>query len=374
MQEGVVETESAGLYAARCLLRATLLSNISPAAKSNFSRVAPSPWRAPRPALHQSRLSAPSIPSITMAENNGDKIPLLLLKTRSTPSDGYEYYFSTFDGSRYKPIFVPVLQHQFKQDALDQVRRDITSRSFLASSGQDHAKYGAIIFTSQRAVEAFTQVVESIRNDPEFSIDELLPGSIPLYVVGPATARGLRALGLQCPILGEETGNGDALSTSILEHYNSLYQEASKPRILFLVGEKRRDVVPKTLQADELPPKKRLKVDELVIYETGEMLTFKSDFSSIWKKNTESGAAHQWVVVFSPTGCKAMLESLDILDEETGKLKYNATPRKTLIATIGPTTRDYLLNDFGFSPDVCAEKPSPEGVANGIKSYMHTAI
>lgn len=304
-----------------------------------------------------------------MATGTKDGVPLLLLKTKSVPADGYDEYFSNFDECRYEPVFVPVLEHRFKEDALDHVRQDIINRAFLSKSAHGSSKYGAIIFTSQRAVEAFTQVVCSIRAEGSHVLDELLPQSLPLYVVGPATARGLRALGLGCQILGEETGNGDALSAFILNHYNSIHQDAINPPILFLVGEKRRDIIPKALQSDDLAPEKRSKVDELVIYETGEMLSFKSNFTSLWQRNRDNGKTRQWVVVFSPTGCKAMLESLGILDDDTGKIKSTSSRHDILIATIGPTTRDYLITEFGFSPDVCAEKPSPEGIAEGIRAF-----
>jgi uroporphyrinogen-III synthase len=294
------------------------------------------------------------------------KVPILLLKTRSTPADAYHEHLSA---AGYEPVFVPVLEHRCKQDVLDQVRGDITGRAFLPDS-----KYGAIIFTSQRAVEAFAKVVEDIRQEGTHSLDELLPESLPLYVVGPATARGLRALNLRCPILGEDTGNGEALSVFILEHYNSLYNGPGKPSILFLVGDKRRDIIPKTLQADYLAVEKRSQVEELVVYETGEMLSFKDDFSLLWRKNMETGNARQWVVVFSPTGCKAMLESLGLIDEQTGRFTDRPSRKRDIrIATIGPTTRDYLISEFGFTPDVCADVPSAEGIAEGIKAFVSTS-
>jgi uroporphyrinogen-III synthase len=307
-----------------------------------------------------------------MAQSARDKTPILLLKTKSVPADGYLEYFSTLDNGRYEPIFVPVLEHRFKQDALDQVRRDITSRGFVPASAQVQPRFGAMIFTSQRAVEAFTQIVASIRAEGLISIDELLPHNVPLYVVGPATARGLRALKLPCPILGEDAGNGENLSGFILDHYNSLYSGSLKPPLLFLVGEKRRDIIPNTLQSENLEPERRSPVEELVIYETGEMQSFKINFSSIWQKNVERQVGRQWVVVFSPTGCKAMLESLNLLDENTGRCKSATGARDILVATIGPTTRDYLSNEFGFSPDVCAENPTPEGVAAGIRSFSRS--
>ncbi|KAJ4383261.1 uroporphyrinogen-III synthase [Didymella sp. IMI 355093] len=307
-----------------------------------------------------------------MAELSRGQVPILLLKTKSVPTDTYEELFSTCDDNQYVPMFVPVLEHRFKRDALDNVRQHILNRGFVPTSQKGLATYGALIFTSQRAVEAFNRVVEDIRKEGVHVVDELLPGSLPLYVVGPATARGLRALNLRCPILGEETGNGEALAGFILEHYNALYPHVSNPPILFMVGDKRRDIIPKTLQSEKLPSDRFARVDELEIYETGEMHSFKTDFTKTWQRNADSGPTHQWIVVFSPTGCQAMLESLNLLDAATGKSKKAIGSRDILIVTIGPTTRDYLINEFNFTPDVVAEKPSPEGIAEGIRSYLES--
>lgn len=297
------------------------------------------------------------------------KTPILLLKTKSVPTDTYEELFLTYDNQGYAPVFVPVLEHRFKPDALNTVRQHILNRGLVPTLQNGLATYGALIFTSQRAVEAFNEVVEDIRKE-RTSVDDLLPESLPLYVVGPATARGLRALNLRCPILGEETGNGEALAGFILEHYNSLYPGIPNPPILFMVGDKRRDIIPRTLQSEQLPSDRSARVDELVIYETGEMRSFKSNFTDIWQANAVSGRKRQWIVVFSPTGCQAMLESLGLLDVETGKAKKIASGRDVLILTIGPTTRDYLMNEFDFVPDVVAERPSPEGIAEGIRAFL----
>lgn len=304
-----------------------------------------------------------------MAEPARGKTPILLLKTKSVPTDTYEELFLTCDNQGYAPVFVPVLEHRFKPDALNTVRQHILNRGLVPTLQNGLATYGALIFTSQRAVEAFNEVVEDIRKE-RTSVDDLLPESLPLYVVGPATARGLRALNLRCPILGEETGNGEALAGFILDHYNSLYPGTSNPPILFMVGDKRRDIIPRTLQSEQLPSDRSARVDELVIYETGEMHSFKANFTDIWQANAGSGRKRQWIVVFSPTGCQAMLESLGLLDVETGKAKKIASRRDILILTIGPTTRDYLMNEFDFLPDVVAEKPSPEGIAEGIRAFL----
>jgi uroporphyrinogen-III synthase len=304
-----------------------------------------------------------------MAEQSRGKVPILLLKTKSVPTDTYEELFTTLDDRRFAPVFVPVLEHRFKRDALEEVRAHVVNRGFVPKRERGLATYGAMIFTSQRAVEAFTQIVEEVRSEDGLAVDNFLPDNLPLYVVGPATARGLKALQLHCPILGEETGNGEALAAYMLEHYNEMYPGPGKPSILFLVGDKRRDIIPKTMQAACLGDGRRCKVDELVIYETGEMQSFRDDFSALWRKNAEASCERQWVIVFSPTGCQAMLESLGILDTETGRVKSSTSRGNILIATIGPTTRDYLQGEFGFTPDVCAEKPSPEGIAEGIRLF-----
>ena len=156
----------------------------------------------------------------------------------------------------------------------------------------------------------------------------------------------------------------------MLDHYGEWYKDMEvKPRLLFLVGEQRRDIIPKTLMDPALPCDRRIQVDELVVYGTGVMQSFEQDF--IKRLEETENKSMRLLVVFSPTGCEAMLRALGMLDQETGKVK-TAEKRdgKTYIATIGPTTRDFLHSKFGFEPDVCAEKPSPEGVEAGIEKLL----
>ncbi len=205
---------------------------------------------------------------------------------------------------------------------------------------------------------------------------------IPVYTVGPATSRALRSIPQTPPlsIFGSETGNGEALAHYMLEHYGKWYADRpSKPRMLFLVGEQRRDVIPKTLMDQALPDNKQISVDELVVYETGVMDTFERDLGERLEDMEEKKA--RWIIVFSPTGCEAMLRALNMLDTETGRVKTGERGggcgnrkgkegRRTYIATIGPTTRDYLRKTFGFEPDICAGKPSAEGIGEAIGSFM----
>jgi len=302
-------------------------------------------------------------------------IPVLLLKTKSIPADGYHEIFAGWNN--YLPTFLPVLEHRFRDDALTWLKNITSDRGFSSdTTTPTNSSFGGIIFTSQRAVEAFTAIVESL--DPS-TRDDLLPEALPLYVVGPATARGLRSLNLKCQIIGEETGNGAALSAFMLDHYNRLpisqtVRQDRKLPLLFLVGEVRRDIIPKSLQSPDLPQEARIGVHEVVIYETCEMASFHIDFAHALEENAASGTKEQWVVVFSPQGCRAMLDCLGWLDE-SGRFKGQAIDSSrltTYIATIGPTTRDYLIKEFGYEPHVCAEKPSPEGIYAAIENYRST--
>ncbi|GIK05871.1 hypothetical protein Aspvir_009985 [Aspergillus viridinutans] len=323
--------------------------------------------------------------------------PILLPKTKSTPHDGYEEFFSAHG---YNPAFVPVLEHRFNQTNLRTVKDLFTSGSLNAGPGR---KYGGLIFTSQRAVEGFARLVTT---EVDVSIARDASRSLILYTVGPATARSLTTLRdthlPHATIYGSDAGDGQKLALAILEHYNALYDggdagagahaPAAKPPLLFLVGEQRRDIIPRTLMAESLPPTKRIQVDELVVYETGVMESFEGDFRAAVRAGQEylaladrdgDGDGEErviWVVVFSPTGCDAMLRVLGLLSTSkescaggAGALvdgSASGTERRVFIATIGPTTKDHLVKNYGFEPDVCAEKPSPEGVGAGIEAFM----
>lgn len=93
-----------------------------------------------------------------MTTTSVEKLPVLLLKTKSTPTDTYEELFSTpRDGLAFDPIFVPVLQHQFQEDGMSSFRDLLRDKRI---SRKKDAAYGGLIFTSQRAVEGFAKLVE----------------------------------------------------------------------------------------------------------------------------------------------------------------------------------------------------------------------
>lgn len=102
-----------------------------------------------------------------------NETPIFLLKTKSSPTDGYEELFSKGDGElKFRPVFVPVLEHKFLDDGLQTVRELLHDKRI----GKDSScKYGGLIFTSQRAVEAFAKLVQEKRKRPRSPRAEASP-------------------------------------------------------------------------------------------------------------------------------------------------------------------------------------------------------
>ncbi|KAK2855631.1 hypothetical protein FQN49_005000 [Arthroderma sp. PD_2] len=338
--------------------------------------------------------------------------PIFFLKTESIPRDGYAEYFSPSKG--YKPCFIPVFEHKFNRNNLQKVRD-------LVLSGELVKRYGGVIFTSQRAVEGFSKMIQDEVGIEKHTIG--LSRSLSFYSVGPATHRSLKSL---CDsyfphsdVIGENAGTGEKLSGLILSHYNDRQsqvpvggetQKQEKLPLLFLVGEQHRDIIPKTLMSPSLSERERIEIDTLVVYETGVMQSFGKDFVAVLEKEDQASARMSgedrnetiqgpmlrkpliWIVVFSPSGCEVMLQHLGLLDKcqleqtdlhlssnESGKPIGPPGRKKQSnrwvnfdyrIATIGPTTRDHLISNFGVQPDVCAETPSPEGLGEGIQPII----
>jgi uroporphyrinogen-III synthase len=86
-------------------------------------------------------------------------IPLLLLKTRTTPVDTYETHFSR-SSSPFTPSFIPVLEHQPNEHNLARIKELLRERRLTE-------EYGGVIFTSQRAVEGFARVVGELDEEEE---------------------------------------------------------------------------------------------------------------------------------------------------------------------------------------------------------------
>ncbi|RPB28673.1 tetrapyrrole biosynthesis, uroporphyrinogen III synthase [Terfezia boudieri ATCC MYA-4762] len=284
---------------------------------------------------------------------------VLLLKTKSYPTDPYDVLLRS---KQADPIFVPVLEHRHVN--LDTISH-IISKGLIdgfRTTGAQEAEYGGLIITSQRAVEALGAVLELLKDTVQ-----PITATHPIYVVGPATEKSIVDLGFPASnVYGAHCGNGQMLADFMLGHYKS------NKKLLFLVGEIRRDVITKTLNTGGVG------VDEIVIYDTQVVNSFEEDLARTLKlgeaertRGKDSGEqAPRWVVIFSPTGSGTAMEILGRKDPVQSSLKVPHLERKTYVATIGPTTASHLRDAFGVEPDVVAVTPSPQGLWSGFEQFL----
>ena len=178
-----------------------------------------------------------------------------------------------------------------------------------------------------------------------------------MYTVGPATALALTKLQFST-IVGADTGNGGALANLLVQTFhrdqlncsNGSAELPPRPPLLFLVGDQRRDIIPKRLAAENIP------LEELVVYKTAVASTFDQELDRVLGDETDGDI--EWIVFFSPSGAQVALE------------KMKRLKRKIKVATIGPTTEEYLRKEWNLVPDMVSAKPEPMSMVRGILEHI----
>jgi uroporphyrinogen-III synthase len=187
-----------------------------------------------------------------------------------------------------------------------------------------------------------------------------------VYTVGPATALAITKLHFST-IVGVDTGNGSALANlivqsfrrdhSLAEDYHTSSEDSTENHtplpqlpLLFLVGDRRRDIIPKRLAAENIA------LEELVVYETTIASTFDEELDRVMADATDGDI--EWIVFFSPAGAEVALEKMKRLN------------RRIKVATIGPTTEEYLRKEWELIPDMVAAKPEPISMVQGILEHI----
>lgn len=253
---------------------------------------------------------------------------VLLLKNKTAQLDKYEVAFKT---NGFEPMFVPLIKHIHLPDEVLGLFEDPDYLTDLKN----------IIVTSQRTVECLSESV--LPRLKPCSREMLLNKTV--YAVGPATRDFLLRIGFVTVKGGEAAGTGSILADII---HSDLIEEdgmVDKHReILLLVGEIRRDIIPKKLSS------KGLKVREVITYKTINLEDNVHRF-----KNAVLPSS--WMVVFSPQGTDEILEIWK--NQLVGKMK---------IASIGPTTEKFL-NDNGIQPHVISTKPDADHLLQAIVDY-----
>ncbi|KAI8578450.1 hypothetical protein K450DRAFT_246864 [Umbelopsis ramanniana AG] len=253
---------------------------------------------------------------------------ILLLKEKAkTHSDPYETHFTEL---KFNCMFVPVLEHCLTH--LEDLR------SMLNNTGED---YAGMVVTSKRAVDALSQVWQSLDTTVKQRWIERQ-----VFTVGPSTANLVRELGLRS--VGETSGCAQRLGQEIIQQL----QDDQKPvKLLFLVGDKRRDELPMMMKNASII------MDEILVYET----QLRKDLEDAIQDTITTLSQPNWVVVFSPSGSKA----LDILYHHLQRKSYS----KPRIAAIGQTTSKHL-KDRGYKVDAVADKPDAYYLREAVLQSM----
>ena len=253
---------------------------------------------------------------------------ILFFKNKNLPKDEYEEVFRSED---YICEFVAPLQSSFcGLDAL-----------YDALYSSSEPKWSGIICTSQRAVEALQQCMKGKESE------KIVNGVIDVYAVGPATASKMQKLGFNKVRGSDASGNAEQLAEFIINGRDrSLLLE--KP-LLFLVGDKTRDVMVDKLTIAQIP------VTTLQVYKTEQRSDAISELNSIiTRANQQNGVF--WCVFFSPSGIDVVKDCLLSISEI----------EIIRIASIGQTTAKHARS-LGFTVDAIAQRPTASSLCESIK-------
>ncbi|ROI83818.1 Uroporphyrinogen-III synthase [Anabarilius grahami] len=218
---------------------------------------------------------------------------VLLLKEPRERENEADPYIEELASCGHTAALIPVLSFRFV--SLD----DLSERLFQPE------RFGGLIFTSPRAVEAVKICLDSHAHKWEAVKDKWNAKSV--YVVGKATASLVEDLGLRP--LGEETGTADLLSLLILQREN---QEILP--LFFPCGSIKREVLPTALRKNRVP------LETLTVYQTSEHPDLQKNITDYFTQQ---------------------------------------------LAAIGPTTAD-ALRSHGLTVTCCAEKPAAKHLAAAI--------
>lgn len=256
------------------------------------------------------------------------------MKNSTVPVDPYEVKFKE---TGFNPEFLPLLVHEHYD-------RRATIDFLLSEEFLD--RIPVLIITSQRAVEMFDDCLSEISD--EAILNRIFTKIA--YTVGPATYQVLQKLGFKDIRGGSNAGNGFKLSELVK-------QEISRDqRIVFFTGVIRKDIIPKALLEANYD------LIEKVIYKTESRDDILQNFDMLWqtiKLHTSDPNNVQWIMFFSPQGTESIVNHIKSIE----------LPPNIKIASIGPTTEEYLNNN-SITSDVVASKPQAESIIKNILQFI----
>ncbi|KAH9976812.1 tetrapyrrole biosynthesis, uroporphyrinogen III synthase [Lactifluus volemus] len=234
---------------------------------------------------------------------------VLLLRAPVSPpaTDPYE---DALARASFRPLSLPVLETSFEN-------LDHLSRIIRGAEDDDRGTMNGVIVTSARAVEACAHAGADIDWR-----------AVRFYAVGPATAAKLAQLpNPPQDVRGTESGTAEQLARYIVRDVRQ------GERLLYLTGDKNRDTLPRIVREGLGEGCLR----ELGVYATRGV----RDFESILSRALQ-----------------------DKIGRGDGSVCSSLQP--ALIATIGPTTANYLREEHGLVVEVVADGPNAEALVKGI--------
>lgn len=221
-------------------------------------------------------------------------------------------------------------ERAFRKEGFDVRSIPVLEFDFVNPDGLREAlehpnNYDGLIFTSPRAVDAIGEAM------PWLPSENVLWHNKSVYAVGSGTAEALRSIGFEPD--GEESGSAETLA-------NIISKRSFDRPLLFLSGDRRRDVLPTRLRSAGI------QIEELCVYEN------RSRSPVGWP--TEQ--VPDWVVFFSPSGFEAIRE------------EWEERLRGVRIAAIGPTTAE-VLGSAGVVVATVAGEPSPRALVEALREY-----
>uniref|UniRef100_A0A8C1JXT1 Uroporphyrinogen-III synthase n=1 Tax=Cyprinus carpio TaxID=7962 RepID=A0A8C1JXT1_CYPCA len=256
---------------------------------------------------------------------------LLLKEPRESESEA-DPYLQELSSCGHTASLIPVLSFRFV--SLD----ELSERLF------EPERFGGLIFSSPRAVEAVKSCLDSQKHRHKWDAVKDKWNEKSVYVVGKATASLVVDLGLSP--LGEDTGTADALAQLILQREN----QEMKP-LFFPCGSIKREVLPTALRNNHVP------LETLTVYQTSEHPDLQ--------KNITEYFTQQVCRCHSPV-CVCVGVCVDVGERLSG-----SQLEKLTFASIGPTTAD-ALRSHGLTVSCCAEKPTAKHLAAAITHALHT--
>jgi uroporphyrinogen-III synthase len=285
---------------------------------------------------------------------------VLLLRAPVSPpaTDPYE---DALARASFRPLSLPVLETSFEN-------LEHLSRIIRGAEDDDQGTMNGVIVTSARAVEACAHAGADIDWRP-----------VRFYAVGPATAAQLAQLpNPPQDVRGTESGTAEQLARYIVR------DATQGERFLYLTGDKNRDTLPRIVREGLGEGCLR----ELGVYATRGVRDFGSTlaralqdeigtfgpFTAVMRRDkwTEDQGEPWWIVFFAPSVAAhvmpALREHFSLAGRDDSLVCRSLRPAR--IATIGPTTANYLREEHGLRVEVVADEPNVEALVKGMVTIL----